>query len=85
MTSLWYTQFNTPFKNVIVLKNLFSPFSDGYQLPRNHLQKVINGTLTIEKVQKYQDVGMYTCTARNGDGQGNSSSVHVAVLGILFG
>ncbi|OWF38939.1 Down syndrome cell adhesion molecule [Mizuhopecten yessoensis] len=52
----------------------------GFVLPRNHLQDVVNGTLTIKKVQKYQDIGQYTCTAKNGDGQGNGSSLFITVL-----
>ncbi|KAJ8316349.1 hypothetical protein KUTeg_006363 [Tegillarca granosa] len=50
---------------------------DGYTLPQNHLQKVINGTLTIEKVQKLHDTGEYVCIARNSDDQGMSRSVFI--------
>lgn len=50
-------------------------------LPKNHLQKVVNHTLYIEGVQKDHDVGEYTCTAKNSNGQGMSRNVYVNVVG----
>lgn len=50
-------------------------------LPKNHLQKVVNDTLFIEGVQKDHDVGVYTCTARNSNGQEMSRDVYVNVVG----
>lgn len=50
-------------------------------LPINHWQKVVNGTLIIEKVQKLHDVGKYTCTAQNREGQRDTRDVFVSVVG----
>lgn len=50
-------------------------------LPKNHLQKVVNDTLFIEGVQKDHDVGEYTCTAKNSNGQGSYRHVYVNVVG----
>lgn len=55
--------------------------TDGMQLPINHLQQVVNGTLTILKVRKTYDAGKYTCFAENSAGQGMDRSVFVNVLG----
>lgn len=49
-------------------------------LPKNHLQKVVNDTLFIEGVQKDHDVGEYTCTAKNSNGQGSYRHVYVNVV-----
>ncbi|XP_046582612.1 Down syndrome cell adhesion molecule homolog [Haliotis rubra] len=49
-------------------------------LPINHWQKVVNGTLIIEKVQKLHDVGKYTCTAQNREGQRDTRDVFVSVV-----
>ena len=56
-------------------------YTDGMQLPMNHLQQVVNGTLTILKVRKTYDAGKYTCSAENSDGQGMDRSVYVNVVG----
>jgi hypothetical protein len=56
-------------------------FSDRIILPHNHLQRVVNGTLTIDKVQKQQDSGEYVCIAKNSNGQGSNQSVYVSVVG----
>ena len=56
-------------------------YTDGMQLPMNHLQQVVNGTLTILKVRKTYDAGKYTCSAENSDGQGMDRSVFVNVVG----
>ena len=55
--------------------------NDRVILPHNHLQRVVNGTLTIDKVQKQQDSGEYVCIAKNSNGQGSNQSVYVSVVG----
>ena len=55
--------------------------TDSRQLPLNHFQQVINGTLTIQTVQKPQDEGKYTCMAFNTNGKGTQRSVFVRVVG----
>lgn len=57
---------------------------DGTALPHNHLQHIVGGTLTIDKVQKRQDSGKYVCTAKNSNGQGSNQSVYVNVVGKFF-
>ena len=63
------------------LLSLFIFHLDGLQLPTNHLQQVVNGTLTILKVRKPYDAGRYTCSAENSDGQGSENSLYINVLG----
>lgn len=55
-------------------------WKEGLQLPINHLQQVVNGTLTILKVRKTYDAGKYTCSVENSAGQGMDRSVFVNVL-----
>lgn len=54
-------------------------YRDNRILPLNHLQQVVNGTLTIIKVQIY-DAGKYTCVAVNSAGKGKEESVFVTVV-----
>ncbi|XP_053408969.1 cell adhesion molecule DSCAM-like isoform X3 [Mercenaria mercenaria] len=54
-------------------------YRDSRRLPLNHLQQVVNGTLTILKVQRY-DAGKYTCEAVNSAGKGTQESVFVTVV-----
>ena len=51
----------------------------GHTLPVNHLQRLVNGALIIETVQK-KDAGRYTCTATNRDGQEVNRSLFVKVV-----
>jgi hypothetical protein len=60
---------------------MFDIFLDNRELPLNHLQQVVNGTLTILKVQKLYDAGKYTCVAVNSAGKGTQKSVFVSVVG----
>lgn len=53
---------------------------DGTALPHNHLQHIVGGTLTIDKVQKRHDSGKYVCTARNSNGQGSNQSVYINIV-----
>ncbi|XP_052806024.1 LOW QUALITY PROTEIN: cell adhesion molecule DSCAM-like [Mya arenaria] len=55
-------------------------YRDGRILPLNHLQQVVNGTLTILNVQKLYDAGRYTCIALDPAGHGTERSVYVSVV-----
>ncbi|XP_046679180.1 Down syndrome cell adhesion molecule-like protein Dscam2 isoform X2 [Homalodisca vitripennis] len=52
----------------------------GRELPDDLRQKVIGGTLMISPVQKSADAGVYTCWARNKQGQSARRSGEVAVI-----
>ncbi|XP_026667760.1 Down syndrome cell adhesion molecule-like protein Dscam2 isoform X6 [Ceratina calcarata] len=53
---------------------------DGVKLPTNMRQKVANGSLYIDMVQRAADQGTYTCTARNKHNFTSQRSVEVRVL-----
>jgi len=56
---------------------------NGSELPNALRQKVLaDGTLIIEPVQKREDSGVYTCWARNKDGQTARRSGEVDVIGL---
>jgi hypothetical protein len=53
-------------------------------LPNDLRQKVqSDGTLVISPVEKTTDAGVYTCTAKNKQGQSARRSGEVAVIGKL--
>ncbi|KAK1131197.1 hypothetical protein K0M31_017485 [Melipona bicolor] len=54
---------------------------DGVRLPTNMRQRVANGSLFIDTVQRAADQGTYTCTARNKHNFTSQRSVEVRVLG----
>lgn len=56
-------------------------YSDNIKLPTNMRQRVSNGTLTIENIQRTSDQGTYTCTAKNKHNYTSQKSVEVKVLG----
>jgi hypothetical protein len=51
------------------------------RLPTNIRQRVTNGTLTVENVQRASDQGTYSCTARNKQNYTAQRSVDIRVLG----
>ncbi|KAI4472871.1 hypothetical protein M0802_016453 [Mischocyttarus mexicanus] len=51
------------------------------KLPTNMRQRVANGTLFIDTVQRAADQGTYTCTARNKHNFTSQRSVEIRVLG----
>ncbi|XP_061927302.1 cell adhesion molecule Dscam2 isoform X3 [Apis cerana] len=53
---------------------------DGVRLPTNMRQRVANGSLFIDTVQRAADQGTYTCTARNKHNFTSQRSVEVRVL-----
>ncbi|XP_023290163.1 Down syndrome cell adhesion molecule-like protein Dscam2 [Orussus abietinus] len=53
---------------------------EGRKLPTNMQQRVANGTLSIETVQKNADQGSYTCVARNKHNFTSQGTVDVRVL-----
>ncbi|XP_076760113.1 cell adhesion molecule Dscam2 isoform X3 [Xylocopa sonorina] len=53
---------------------------DGVKLPTNMRQRVANGSLYIDTVQRAADQGTYTCTARNKHNFTSQRSVEVRVL-----
>lgn len=55
--------------------------SGDVKLPTNMRQRVANGTLFIDTVQRNADEGTYTCTARNKHNFTSHRSVEVRVLG----
>ena len=55
--------------------------TDGVRLPTNIRQRVTNGTLTVENVQRTSDQGTYSCTARNKQNYTAQRSVDIRVLG----
>jgi len=55
--------------------------SGDVKLPTNMRQRVANGTLFIDTVQRSADEGTYTCTARNKHNFTSHRSVEVRVLG----
>lgn len=55
--------------------------SGDVKLPTNMRQRVANGTLFIDTVQRNADQGTYTCTARNKHNFTSHRSVEVRVLG----
>lgn len=54
---------------------------ENVRLPTNMWQRVYNGTLQIENVQRAGDQGTYTCIARNRQNETSERSVAVRVLG----
>ncbi|XP_034948781.1 Down syndrome cell adhesion molecule-like protein Dscam2 isoform X2 [Chelonus insularis] len=62
-----------PIESIIWEKN-------GTRLPTNIRQRVANGTLTIDTVQRSADQGTYTCIARNKHNYTSQRSVDVRVL-----
>ncbi|XP_030383245.1 Down syndrome cell adhesion molecule-like protein Dscam2 [Scaptodrosophila lebanonensis] len=62
-----------PIENITIEK-------DGLSLPVNIRQRVENGTLTIENMQRTTDQGTYTCIARNKHNYTSQRSVEVKVL-----
>lgn len=54
---------------------------DNVRLPTNMWQRVHNGALSIENVQRASDQGLYACTARNKHNYTSHRSVEVKVLG----
>lgn len=59
-------------------------FSDRRELPVDLRQKILNGVLYIEPVQKATDSGTYTCNARNKQGQSARRSGEVFVIGMVL-
>lgn len=57
---------------------------ENVKLPTNMWQRVYNGTLHIENVQRAADQGTYTCVARNRHNETSERSVVVKVLGELI-
>ncbi|KOX73570.1 Down syndrome cell adhesion molecule-like protein Dscam2 [Melipona quadrifasciata] len=55
---------------------------DGVRLPTNMRQRVANGSLFIDTVQRAADQGTYTCTARNKHNFTSQRSVEVRVLDV---
>ncbi|GLH11407.1 Lachesin [Gryllus bimaculatus] len=54
---------------------------NGRALPSNHRQSVsVDGTLTVDNVQKRSDQGSYTCQARNRQGHSDRGTVEVSVM-----
>lgn len=54
----------------------------GRELPDDLRQKVLpDGTLVVQTVQKMQDTGVYTCSARNKQGHNARRSGEVSVIG----
>ncbi|XP_053999257.1 cell adhesion molecule Dscam2-like isoform X2 [Hylaeus anthracinus] len=53
---------------------------DGVKLPTNMRQRVVNGSLFIETVQRAADQGTYTCTARNKHNFTSQRTVEIRVL-----
>ncbi|PSN46727.1 Down syndrome cell adhesion molecule-like protein Dscam2, partial [Blattella germanica] len=53
---------------------------DGVRLPTNIRQKVSNGTLRVENVQRISDQGIYSCTAKNKQNYTAQRSVDIRVL-----
>lgn len=64
-----------------ISNNIFLMVIDGSRLPTNMRQRVANGTLYIETVQRNVDNGTYTCTARNKHNFTSHRAVEVIVLG----
>ena len=56
--------------------------SDRRELPVDLRQKIMNGVLYIEPVEKATDSGTYTCSARNKQGQSARRSGEVFVIGM---
>ena len=54
---------------------------DRRELPVDLRQRILNGVLYIEPVQKTTDSGTYTCAAKNKQGQGARRSGEVFVIG----
>ncbi|XP_069692741.1 cell adhesion molecule Dscam2-like [Periplaneta americana] len=54
--------------------------ADGVRLPTNIRQRVNNGTLTLDNVQRVSDQGTYSCTARNKQNYTAQRSVDIRVL-----
>lgn len=54
---------------------------NGVKLPINIWQRVLNGTLTIENVQRSSDQATYSCRARNKHNITSEQQVEVKVLG----
>ena len=63
------------------MENIFLMMIDGSKLPTNMRQRVANGTLYIDTVQRNADNGTYTCTARNKHNFTSHRTVEVNVLG----
>ncbi|XP_015431460.1 PREDICTED: Down syndrome cell adhesion molecule-like protein Dscam2 [Dufourea novaeangliae] len=53
---------------------------DGVRLPTNMRQRVVNGSLYIDTVQRAADQGTYTCIARNKHNFTSQRSVEIRVL-----
>lgn len=58
---------------------------DNIQLPTNMWQRVVNGTLQIDNVQRAADQATYSCTARNKHNHTSSKPVELKVLGKYMG
>lgn len=67
-----------------MLTNRRINFTDRRELPVDLRQKILNGVLYIEPVQKATDSGTYTCNARNKQGQSARRSGEVFVIGMNF-
>lgn len=63
----------------MLIVNVF--VADEVRLPTNIRQKVTNGTLIIENVQRNLDQGSYMCLARNKQNYSSQRSVDIRVLG----
>jgi hypothetical protein len=55
--------------------------SGDVKLPTDIRQRVANGTLFVDTVQRNADQGTYTCTAKNKHNYTSQGSVEVRVLG----
>lgn len=55
--------------------------TDGARLPTNMRQRVANGTLFIDNVQRNADNGTYSCVAKNKHNLTSQRTVEVNVLG----
>lgn len=54
---------------------------DNTRLPTNMWQRVTNGVLSVENVQRTTDQGTYSCLARNKHNYTSQRTVNIAVLG----
>lgn len=66
----------------IILKPVY--FAGGRELPEDLRQKILpGGVLIVSNVQKNVDAGVYTCRARNKQGQMGQRSGEVVIIGTV--
>lgn len=67
---------------LFIRNDVYRPLLPGdVKLPTDMRQRVANGTLFIDTVQRSADQGTYTCTARNKHNFTSHRTVEVRVLG----